>query len=85
MTVDELRAEAKKLGYNIIKVKKPEKLLPCTCGSKRRYRGNRYEKSTGKFYDELVCMKCGKRAEGETEEEAIHNWNIMIQEEGKKK
>jgi hypothetical protein len=36
MTVEELRREAKTLGYNIIPIVRMEKLLPCVCGCDRR-------------------------------------------------
>ena len=36
MTVEELKIEANKLGYNIIKKPEPkEKKLPCICGRKK--------------------------------------------------
>ena len=83
MTVDELRKEAKALGYNIIKIKKREKLLPCTCGCNRREHWDRL--SQGEWFNLLVCAKCGKEAEGKNEYDAIHNWNEMIKGEMERK
>ena len=80
MTVEELKAEANKLGYNILK--KPEyiKLLPCTCGSVKRkiwYRYSRGEET--KYYE---CLHCGKKSTpGATNNEAKQNWNNMIEAE----
>ncbi len=75
MTVEELRKEAKALGYNIIKIQKKEKLLPCICGCNRRGRW------TGTGVENKVilqCERCGRRANGKSEKEARHNWNEMI-------
>lgn len=49
MTIEELRAEAKKLGYNLIPINKKEKLLPCTCGCKRREHWGFRNDKTGKW------------------------------------
>ena len=73
MTVKELRAEANKLGYNIIP--KPEyiKFVPCICGHNRRQlwftpNGMKYE-----------CKNCGMTSpEGKTERDAKKKWNEMI-------
>lgn len=37
MTYEELKKEADKLGYKLIKKPEPVKRLPCTCGCKRVY------------------------------------------------
>ena len=80
MTVEELKAEANKLGYNIIKKQEYIKLLPCTCGSVKRkiwYRNGHYGET--KFYE---CLHCGKKsAPVYTENEAKKNWNSMIESE----
>ena len=36
MTLEELKAEAEKFGYTLIKKSDSIKMLPCTCGCKRR-------------------------------------------------
>ena len=79
MTVDELRKEAKALGYNIIKIKKREKLLPCTCGCKRREHWDSLR--DGEWLVVLKCERCRKEACGKNETEAVHNWNEMIKAE----
>ena len=79
MTVEELRKEAKALGYNLIKINKPEKLLPCICGCKKREHWARSYK--GIRYKILVCPKCGREASGRSEREVRHNWNEMIKGE----
>ena len=79
MDVDELRVLAKSMGYNIIPIKKREKLLPCTCGCNRRTHWETLVK--GIYYKTLRCCNCDKEASGITEAEAIHNWNTMIRGE----
>lgn len=81
MTFEELKAEANAQGYNLIKRKNKEKLLPCTCGCKKR---THYSCWNGDGHSiRLVCYKCGKKASGDNEIEAAHNWNEMIKEEVK--
>lgn len=79
MTVDELKSEAEKHGYNLIPKKKYEKFIPCTCGCNRREHWVR-------FVDDGIettfkCCKCGKSASGMSEAEARSNWNKMIRQE----
>ena len=75
MTVEELKAEAKKLGYKIIPVSESIKLLPCVCGCKRR---THWWTVKGMFYQ---CNQCGLKAPiGENETEAKKLWNKMIEE-----
>ena len=53
MTVEELKVEAAKLGYYLIK--KPDKYIPCTCGANsRRFRWIDNKPT-------LTCSKCGYR------------------------
>lgn len=84
MTIEELKEEAKKLGYTVVKIPKKEALLPCTCGNNRREHWNRVEIKSGRVYEVLKCSKCGKSVEGLTEREARHNWNEMIKKEESK-
>lgn len=74
MTVTELKAEAKKLGYRLVPMPEPPiKLLPCTCGHNRRAH---WYTSTGMFFE---CQKCGRESPtGETEAEARRLWNEMV-------
>ena len=79
MTVEELRKEAKALGYSIIPIVRTEKLLPCVCGSKRRDHWITYVKGTR--MQVLKCRKCGRSECGTTVREASHNWNVMVRGE----
>lgn len=79
MDVEELRVIAKSMGYNIIPIKRQEKLLPCTCGCNKREHWNSLVR--GVWSIELRCYKCGKSVLGKSETDAIHNWNEMIRSE----
>ena len=79
MTVEELRKEAKAMGYNIIRIAPKEKLLPCVCGCKRREHWTRFME--GEVYTVLRCEKCDREAMGRTDREVRHNWNEMIRGE----
>ena len=77
MTVEELKIEAKKLGYSIIKINPMPKILPCTCGRKRMEKW--YSCQDGKDTKvEIVCPNCDREATGTTLREAINNWNAMV-------
>lgn len=75
MTFEELKAEAEKQGYNLIKKQPYIKLLPCTCGYKkietfRYYYGNWF----------CECPKCGNRSDVcSSERKAKINWNKKVQ------
>lgn len=73
--IEDLKQKLKEMGYNVIKIPKREKFLPCVCGCNRRttwFSSNNINKY---IYE---CQKCGLSASGKTEKEARHNWNIMI-------
>lgn len=75
MTVEELRALAKSMGYNIVKIKPYEKFLPCICGNNRR------EEWFGNDGREIIykCTKCGFGVFGKNRADAKHNWNINVE------
>lgn len=81
MTFEELKIEAEKQGYTLIKKQPYVKLLPCTCGAKRIavwFRASNSQEETGSF---CKCLKCG--AEGKvakTQREARINWNNKVQQ-----
>lgn len=76
MTLEELKAEAKKQGYKLIKIQTREKLLPCTCGCNRRTHWGNINGEVS-----LHCERCFKAARGKSEAEARRNWNEMIRKE----
>ena len=80
MTDKEFRELAKSMGYNVIKTKKYEKLLPCTCGCTRRENYSSFTKF-GDPVETLTCAKCGKSVSGKTKHEVRQNWNKMIRGE----
>ena len=79
LTVEDLKREAKALGYNLVKIRPPmEKFLPCKCGntSRSRWWGTH-------DYDAYIveCRRCGRRAQGRTERELRQQWNMMMRGE----
>jgi len=76
MTIEQLRIEARKLGYYVYPKNPREKLQPCVCGCNRR--SHVYNRAHGVT---LVCKKCGREASGYFEKEARSNWNKMIRKE----
>ena len=79
MTVEELKIEAEKLGYNIIKKPEPIKLSRCVCGNYKPtlyVRSNCNDKTDVWYY---ICPKCNLEAnESKTKYGAKENWNTMI-------
>ena len=76
-----LKEFADTLGYNIIKKNPTPKMLPCTCGCKRREHW--YVSGDTQYKRTLRCKKCGKEASGKNDTDVINNWNKMIMEERK--
>ena len=73
LTLDELKAEAKRQGYKLIKDNPMPKLSTCICGSKNRILWSCAE---GWYYE---CGRCGRTAEpGRTKCKARENWNRMV-------
>lgn len=77
MTVDELRTEANKLGYNLVKKQVYTKLVRCTCGCKPSqvmvWNGRKF---IGYSH---VCKTCGNQsAPHKLKYKAKLNWNEMI-------
>ena len=60
---------------------KPEKLLPCICGCKRR---EHWYGSTPERARILRCYRCGLEASGKNEIEVHKKWNELIVEVSKK-
>lgn len=81
MDVEELKKVAKENGFYLVKAQSYTRILPCTCGSKRRKCSMNVKR--GKIYMNLVCIRCGKAGPaGSTMEEARMAWNNMIETEG---
>lgn len=81
MTLEELKLEADKLCYKLVKKQKSIKLLPCICGSKRRSMWITTAGGTKGVQRILVCDKCGMKAPpGNTIQEAKENRNKIIKE-----
>ena len=75
MSYEELKEEAKRQGYKLIKKQPYIRKLPCVCGRKRQ---TLWFGSLGYFY----ACECGRRSVGaSTEKKAKIEWNEMISEE----
>lgn len=73
---EEFKVEAKRRGYNLIKIPEHIKLLPCVCGNAKHHRV--FIMRGLQYYS---CQKCGLVAEeGKTERQAKLNWNKRIEE-----
>ena len=76
MNEETLKALAKEYGYYLLKAEKYEKMLPCTCGCKKRRRWY------SRFGVTAVCAKCGKKSEvAKNEKDVRQKWNEMIRRE----
>lgn len=76
MTFDELKLEAKKLGYRLEKIQEPVTLLPCpVCGKKRT---SEWYKQGGLRFRQ--CCNCGFAGNyGENSKEAKIEWNKTVE------
>lgn len=73
---EEFKVEAKRRGYNLIKIPEKVKLLPCVCGGKKLKTW--YVPGKKQFYE---CPNCGLRSEPATMIRQMNlNWNKMIEE-----
>lgn len=82
MTFEELKAEADRQGYVLIKKPDPmPKLMPCVCGRKRIGLWNRWVDNVGMF--KYRCPRCDKQSEvwAKSVREARSIWNDMIDKE----
>lgn len=76
MTVEELKLEAAKLGYKLIKKQESIKFLPCICGRNARHLW--WDCDTQMCF--YRCKYCGfKGNQGKTERKAKINWNKTIE------
>lgn len=85
MTFDELKKEAQRQGYSLIKRKEPiVRLLPCPCGRKHLSIWGSLYPSLGIKREYLVaCPKCGNGEDNEwkpTEKEARELWNRTVEQ-----
>lgn len=81
MELEELKAEAEKLGYTIVKKREYIRLKPCVCGHNRRSRW--VVCGTGFSGYQYACNKCGfKGGTGSSERAARIAWNEAVEEAG---
>lgn len=78
MNLEELKAEAAKLGCNLVKKQPYIKLSNCTCGEKKPSEWFYYTEENGgmRFYK---CDNCGLSAfPAKTNRQARENWNQFV-------
>ena len=82
MTLEELKAEAKKHGYKLTKDYPYIKLAPCVCGHKSQH----ISWTSGKTPYYYKCYKCGLTAQfAKTKYEAKLKWNECVENARKEK
>lgn len=83
MTLEELKVEADKLGYKVVrKSVRRDNLVPCICGCKRRahWYESKWNDSTHKSQNivGMRCLRCGREVTGFSLNDVRRNWNLMI-------
>lgn len=74
MNLEELKQEAAKHGYRLVKKREYIKLLPCPCGGERREHW--YLLKGGEYYK---CKKCGFKGDaGSNDYESRQGWNEAV-------
>lgn len=83
MTFEELKTEAEKQGYKLMKKPEPmPKIRPCPCGRKRLSHYYMWDRRTSTEYIQIGCPKCGRLGDWcENEREARELWNERMMEE----
>ena len=95
MTLEELKAEAEKLGYSVVPKAVPlGRVSACTCGHKHLWHANYYNREKKETEYWINCPRCHKkgpvvtRGEGEfgyrkdrCQAAAVKAWNEMIAKE----
>lgn len=80
MTFEELKTEAEKQGYKLVKRKQNEVFLPCICGANRR---EMWHTTNEDWKIKLVCYKCGLSVTGKNMADAKRRWNEYMKHERK--
>ena len=78
MNLEELKAEAAKLGYNLVKKQPYIKLSRCTCGKKKPVNWFITQgENRGMIY--YKCDNCGlSEKKKKTDRQARENWNQLV-------
>ena len=78
MDLEELKAEAAKLGYNLVKKQPYIKLSRCTCGENKPSEWFYYTEEN-KVMRIYKCDNCGLSAlPAKTNRQARENWNQLV-------
>ena len=82
MTLEELKAEAKKHGYKLTKEYIPIRFAPCVCG--QGYAVKDFKLNPHAYF--YRCSRCGLKADGaRTQREAKLKWNECVENARKEK
>ena len=76
MTFDELKVEAEKQGYKLVKAQPNERFLPCICGCNMR--SHFYKQTPTGVQRTLRCRNCGREVSGTSDTDAKRNWNKEV-------
>lgn len=79
MNLDELKAEAKKQGYNLIKASKYPTRLKCPNCNKKPELWTRLNMPTYKCTYIVRCSICGHEEEAEKKTWAVNKWNNWVE------
>ena len=74
MTLEDLKKEAARQGYALIKRNPLPLISPCTCGRKSKF-SRWYRNMWGVSEIAIYCPKCEREVWGENEREAREHWN----------
>ena len=75
MTFEELREEAHRQGYHLIKYNPLPKIQPCTCGRKKYFKRGHSWNTELDVLVSIYCPDCGREVWGGDEREAREMWN----------
>lgn len=81
LTLDELKEQAERLGYKLVKANPYIRFEPCVCGNNRRVTWYNWSKCIVT----LECNKCGYKVSGKNETDAKIMWNTIMREKAKEK
>jgi len=81
MTLEELKAEAKKQGYKLLPLNKMYiKMAMCTCGCSRRTTSRVYDIDKDALVYKVQCKWCGFTITSPTKKGINKKWNKAIEE-----
>ena len=83
MTFEELKAEAKRQGYNLIKMSKYPTIVKCPVCNKKPERWSRYNAQTHEETYIVRCPICNHKEEAKKKTWAVNQWNSWAEREAR--